>query len=424
MTAARSRPSVRLGALTALVVTLSFTMQAQAGLFQINAMSGDATSGISSSKTYTHAFDLNRGGTDPLGGNDALALTINGVLFSSAATSAGGTDALHGGSFTATGMNATFNGHNPGVTGGAGDLIDDFFHNGNGNGGATPGTEVITLTGLTAGQVYKTVFYVGGFGTNAQDITFSDNGATYPGVPRNGGLSPGARLEYTFVASGAGSMTYTFDAQSNGDSFHQYGFTNEVVTGVTPIAGLFNTGVDNSGAVLGDSVNDPHYAIILQPAPGGLTDTTIPADGFPIPPWVANSATSRWITPNTNDGNGPVGSYTYRTTFDLIDVDLSTVVIQGLWASDNGGTDILINGLSTGSTNGGFGSLTAFTINSGFVLGLNTLDFVLNNDGPPGPTGLRVEGLSGFANIAVPEPATGMLLVLAGGALLRRRRAA
>jgi hypothetical protein len=55
--------------------------------------------------------------------------------------------------------------------------------------------------------------------------------------------------------------------------------------------------------------------------------------------------------------------------------------------------DILINGESLGLTNNaGFGGFTDFVIESGFVAGLNTLDFVLYN-APTGanPAGLRVE---------------------------------
>jgi hypothetical protein len=58
-------------------------------------------------------------------------------------------------------------------------------------------------------------------------------------------------------------------------------------------------------------------------------------------------------------------------------------------------------------------------INSGFINGVNTLDFIVNNDG--GPTGLRVE-LSGTSSVA-PEP-TSLLLIGAGFVclgLLRRK---
>ena len=68
-------------------------------------------------------------------------------------------------------------------------------------------------------------------------------------------------------------------------------------------------------------------------------------------------------------------------------------------------------------------------MNSGFLDGVNTLDFVVENSNLFGPTGLRVE-MTGTADAAavpggVPEPATwAMMLMGFGGlgALLRRRR--
>jgi hypothetical protein len=46
-----------------------------------------------------------------------------------------------------------------------------------------------------------------------------------------------------------------------------------------------------------------------------------------------------------------------------------------------------------GSSAAGFASFTPFTVNSGFIAGVNTLDFVVNNAPFAGtnPTGLRVE---------------------------------
>lgn len=189
-----------------------------------------------------------------------------------------------------------------------------------------------------------------------------------------------------------------------------------------PIADLFNTGLDNGGALLGGNVDDPHYDIISQPSPGGLVDLTIPVDGFPIGPWLANDGDSQWIGPNGNDGNGPEGDYTYRTTFTLPgDAILDDVWITGSWGTDNSGLDILINGMSTGQTSGGFGGLAPFLIADGFVHGTNTLDFVVHNDpASNNPTGLRVDNLSGLYR--VPEPATLSLLALGGLGLLRRRR--
>lgn len=176
---------------------------------------------------------------------------------------------------------------------------------------------------------------------------------------------------------------------------------------------VFSTGVDAAGAVVaGGTVGDLHYSLISAP-PGvgtGIKAATSGSEGFPIGPWLGDNTLSRWIGPNTGDLNGPVGSYTYRTTFDLTGLDLSTAALSGRWATDNPGTEILINDVATGLTAGGFTAWSAFSINSGFVAGLNTLDFVVYNAG--GPTGLRVEISGDAAAAAVPEPASLVLLAL------------
>src|SRR5687768_11366988 len=59
-----------------------------------------------------------------------------------------------------------------------------------------------------------------------------------------------------------------------------------------PIPGLFNTGVDNSGAVLAGGAVDPHYSLT-----GGTAFVADPAGtGF----WAPNTLTSKWIAPATN----------------------------------------------------------------------------------------------------------------------------
>lgn len=165
-----------------------------------------------------------------------------------------------------------------------------------------------------------------------------------------------------------------------------------------PIPKLFNTGVDDEGKVLAPNRVDPHYKIIE--IPDGITVSsnafTLVA-GFPVGPWIAEGPNSRWIAPRANQSTGSAaGNYIYRTTFDLTGLDPSKASITGRWVSDNGGVDILINGVALGMANpGNFTAWTEandFSITTGFVVGINTLDFVVNNAGTDiNPTGLRVE---------------------------------
>ncbi len=210
---------------------------------------------------------------------------------------------------------------------------------------------------------------------------------------------------------------------------------------------LFNTGVAANGTVLADGALDPHYALIASsdPAHAGPSAFVVNATGYPIgSQWMADSATSKWIgaQANQNDqgGQGPggdkPGAYTYRTTFTLSGINPAGLQISGAWSADDFGTDILVNGQSTGLTAYGPGGVgdaaytrfVPFTISRFFVSGLNTLDFVVTNGSPPGgerynPAGFRVDQLRATVT---PEPGSVALLVALGatgaGFLAHRRR--
>ena len=167
-----------------------------------------------------------------------------------------------------------------------------------------------------------------------------------------------------------------------------------------PLVGLFDTGVDDAGNALPDNSVDPHYTLTVNPDTGSLDAIVEDSTLFPIVagPWLANSATSKWIGPQVDTTTSAADNYTYTTTFDLGALDPTTAVITGAWAVDNVGLDIVLNGTSLGiMNNNGFAGLTPFTISSGFVAGLNTLDFQVQNQPPPGWTGLRIVGISGSA---------------------------
>lgn len=214
---------------------------------------------------------------------------------------------------------------------------------------------------------------------------------------------------------------------------------------------LYNTGVDNAGNPLADGVLDSHYTVSASSPTSDTTapslptyavnnDGTFPQNGYWIPQ--TDDSASAWINPTSGAQSvDPAvnGFYDYQTTFTLDpSTDLSTTAIFGEWATDNCGIDILLNGVSTGngmancsgpSNYAPFNAWTIFNpITSGFVIGDNTLDFIVENYGQESgnPTGLRVDAglVPGTTSANVPEPVTVSLFGagLAGAAAMRRRK--
>ncbi len=208
------------------------------------------------------------------------------------------------------------------------------------------------------------------------------------------------------------------------------GLTIAGSAGAATITGLYNTGVDNGGTALVGAVADPHWSLTNGPlAPNAYTGGVNGV--FPIGPWLAEDATSRWLTPTTNAAEswdpGPGdGVYHYTLSFTL--PQISAAMFNGRYAVDNAIDRISLNGNTIGGAGGGFTFWTAFAANSGFVSGANTLDFTVRNFAQNGgnPSGLRVEfGRSDFT-AGVPEPATWGLMIMGFGgvgAMIRRRRA-
>ncbi len=166
---------------------------------------------------------------------------------------------------------------------------------------------------------------------------------------------------------------------------------------------LFNTGLNASGLPLNAGAVDPHYRLIVN-ADSASTNALVHGEVFPIDPngpWLANNATSKWLSPRTDSLAAASGDYIYRTTVDLTGRDLSQVRITGRWSTDNAGR-LRVNGTDTAFVTGfdHFNFWTAFNLNANtvqFVSGLNTFDFIVNN-AAGGPTGLRVE----FTEVVAP----------------------
>lgn len=185
------------------------------------------------------------------------------------------------------------------------------------------------------------------------------------------------------------------------------------------ITGLKNTGLGDSGTI------DSNYTLSSAVS----TTPVITFDSqWPIGPWIANDSTSKWITPTAGqaDSFDPVvsGTYTYTLTFNLAGYNAATAMFSGRLAADNS-VQVKLNNSLIGSATG-FTDWTSFGASSGFVSGVNKLDFVVSNwaQSSGNPTGLRVEfGLSSVA--AVPEPETYAMLLgglVMVGAVARRRK--
>lgn len=193
---------------------------------------------------------------------------------------------------------------------------------------------------------------------------------------------------------------------------------------------LFNTGVDAGGALADRGTVDAHWRIVAGP---GITS---PQNAYILNDQSVGNAyyqlpSSQWIANSASGTDASVYQlYIYELSFDLTGYDPTTATLSGLWGVDNVG-NVLLNGVGATGTGDlmlrsvdhhNFQNAHAFTITSGFIAGVNRLQFEIGDTG--GVTGLNVSDLSLSATPnAVPEP--GSLSLLALGVLglwLRRRR--
>lgn len=181
---------------------------------------------------------------------------------------------------------------------------------------------------------------------------------------------------------------------------------------VISVPGLYNTGVNASGTVLPLQSLEQHYSVSGASSIAYVEPPVYePNLGWA---WLPAPAGSAWIGPNSTTNTAspdPVGIYHYTLNFNLTGYNPADVRISGAWMTDNTG-ELYLNGVFTGFTTDpeSYKHLTAFNLTSGFIPGVNTLEFrVLNEYVGPNPSGLCVAGLSATL---VPEPTTAALVII------------
>ena len=194
----------------------------------------------------------------------------------------------------------------------------------------------------------------------------------------------------------------------------------------TPIT-LHDTGVNGSDVLVAAGAPTDFWTLLSEPDSATETLGSHPFRYFNGAYYAPDDAISAWVSPTSSGDAGAFGVYVYQLVVDLTNFDPNAVVITGLFGTDNDGF-IDVNGGPAAATAGfaEFSTLRSFTLNSGFVDGLNTIQIGIDNGGDP--TAFRAEFLTADApptnnDPVVPEP-TSMLLLGSGmvGIIAYRRR--
>lgn len=351
-----------------------------------NAMTGDADSGISTSKTYTHAVNL--------GDEQAAPVSINGVPFHQGGVS--GTDAAHGGSYSLQETTGLVTDRGSPVTGDMQELLDDFYYGGN--------STVLYLNGLEPGSRYVTRFYVSGAsGESAMNLTPNDSVRNLFRVDSSGDHFPGAIISYEGTAQAGGLLA--FRAAQVGDAPRFHGFTVEkaaVQNETHLIADLFNTGVDAQGHLLEVGSADPHYTLS-----GPQLPATSPQAMVTLPNVAWNSGNepfSRWIGPANGDVAVAGGTYTYTTTFTIEAGQVpATAQITGHLFADDTDVTVYLNGVRALSRSFPWKSDDTASSTQNDVVGQNANAFSIIDGQDAGDGPVRFQAGQNTLVFSVPE---------------------
>jgi autotransporter-associated beta strand protein len=169
----------------------------------------DAIIGLSTNKTYTHAYNMNGG---------SGTVTINNVVFTNTAVAnyAGVSN-----SFSLSGWSQnTTGGSTIGAGSGLNTLLNSFIYNGN--------PSILTLTNLVAGESYILTVYNKSWGAVGRIQTLTSSSGATGMFDENMGGEPNANLlRYTFTATN--DMEWVKFGMWASGTLHLYGFSTEQV---------------------------------------------------------------------------------------------------------------------------------------------------------------------------------------------------
>jgi hypothetical protein len=314
-------------------------------------ITNDATSGISTSTTYTHKIDF---GTSNVAGGGA---TVNSVTFDQSTIS--GFNATYGGAFPSTNAGTA---NSATIGGGVGGLFQGFLLR-----GATStnnATNTLTLTGLTEGTQYDFRIYSGQWrvsSTRNNTITFDPDGAgaisdSTPLINQDDPTALGFSgtdayyISYTYTATASGELVVDFTTGPGPTlqgSWHIYAITNQVVPDVSPYgiwaatyspANLSNKAGDNDNDGLKNlqefafgtnpTVSDSAY---ISYVPGGAVTSAGKPEAVNV---VASGVDFRAVFGRRKDWEAVGLTYT---------VQFSVTMEEGTWV-DSSATPTLLTG--------------------------------------------------------------------------------
>ena len=185
-------------------------------VFTASSWNDDATSGIDSGSTYTHAINF----------ADSEAPTVNTIAFSQEGGLSGTDWSYNSSAWLFT------NDNDNNMTGDGADLGRDFR--------VSPvSPSVLNLSGLTPNALYEiTLFSVTWDSSGPRNITLTHNGSIYTFDQNANGINNGIKFVGVYRAESDGTFALTITGSTVPDDrgFHFYAFANREFSGAPPIA--------------------------------------------------------------------------------------------------------------------------------------------------------------------------------------------